>query len=298
MKVDAPIKPPRTTRTKAATTQQLATAAPAPAPALRTLTPNDMLSIAVQRGATVEELDRLITLVERMRGIEAHQAFTRAMVQFKQNPPTIQKTRTASVNSTRADAKDKNYSYKYANLADVCNGIIVQLAGLGISHDHAFQQDGTAITVKCTLTHELGHTKSAQLTAHLDTSGGKNSLQGLGSATSYLERYTLLGVCGLALDDEQDDDGAAGITQDERAELRTEARQLRQRHSASDLAAGKQGKPGEQLLQEARDTADKGHSAFGLYWRNLPEKDRTQLLGDLNDLTERANAATAQEEPK
>lgn len=257
-----------------------------------------MLSIAVQRGATVEELDRLITLVERMRGIEAHQAFTRAMVQFKQNPPTIQKTRTASVSSKRDGAKDANYSYKYANLADVCNSIVQQLAGLGISHDHAFHQDGSAITVKCTLTHELGHTKSAQLTAHLDTSGGKNSLQGLGSATSYLERYTLLGVCGLALDDEQDDDGAAGITQEERKELQTEARQMRQRHSASDLAAGKQGKPSADLLEQARAVADKGHAEFGGYWRNLSEKDRTQLLGDLNDLTDRANAATAHQEAK
>lgn len=258
-----------------------------------------LLHKAIDRGAAVEELDRLIDLMERMRGIEALNAFTHAMVEFKKNPPTIQKNRTANVSSKRADAGEPKYAYQYANLADVCNAIVQQLATLGISHDHSFIQSGDKLTVTTTLTHQLGHSKSASLTSGFDMSGGKNSLQGLGSAVSYLERYTLLAVCGLALDDGQDDDGASGITQTDRAELRAEARNLRQRHSPAEVASRNQSAPAsDELLKEARAKADKGHKEFGLYWRALNDQHRAQLLGELDNLTERANAATAQGEAK
>jgi hypothetical protein len=45
------------------------------------------------------------------------------------------------------------------------------------------------------------------LTSGPDTSGSKNPIQALGSAVSYLQRYTLLSLAGLATED-QDDDGA------------------------------------------------------------------------------------------
>jgi hypothetical protein len=292
------------TKTAAAPSLDVAAVTPAPVPMAAPIANQvqesagmQLLNKAIERGASIEELDRLIDLAERLRAIAAHQAFTRAMVQFKRNPPTIEKTRQAKVDSKKGEGA--SFAYKYANLADVCRGIIQQLAELGITHKHAFKQEGSAITVRCTLTHELGHTDSAELTAHIDTSGGKNSLQGLGSATTYLERYTLLGVCGLALDDEQDDDGQAGITGDERAELRQAAGELRngrgQRQSPQQVA-GRDDKapPPEGLLEQARKAADKGHKEFGPYWRNLTEAQRGQLMPEMANLTERAGAATAQ----
>lgn len=288
-------------RSKAATApqQDLALAPAAPLAPIATTPPESagmqLLRKAVDRGASVEELDKLITLADRLRAIDAHQAFTAAMVEFKKNPPTIEKTRNATVSSKREGARDANYAYKYANLADVCNGIVRQLAALGITHKHTFHQEGASITIKCTLTHLMGHSDSAQLTAHGDTSGGKNSLQGLGSTVTFLERYTLLGVCGLALDDELDDDGANGITAAERAELRTEAANMR-RQTPQQVAGAKGLKAGpapSDLLEEARAKADKGHKVFGPYWRELSEAQRGQLMGEMANLTERANAASA-----
>jgi hypothetical protein len=258
-----------------------------------------LLQKAIERGAGVDELDKLITLADRLRAIAAQQAFTAAMVEFKKNPPTIEKTRNASVSSKREGAKDANYAYKYANLADVCNAIVRQLAALGITHKHTFNQDGSGVTIKCTLTHLMGHSESAQLTAHGDSSGGKNGLQGIGSTITFLERYTLLGVCGLALDDQYDDDGASGITEAERGELQKEAAGMRagrgQRQSPGQIA-GRDGKapPPEELLEQARKAADHGHKHFGEYWRNLTEAQRGKLMPEMNNLTERASAATAQ----
>jgi hypothetical protein len=54
----------------------------------------------------------------------------------------------------------------------------------------------------------MGHSESTSLTAAPDTSGSKNSIQAVGSTITYLERYTLLALTGLAAQG-QDDDGQA-----------------------------------------------------------------------------------------
>ena len=46
--------------------------------------------------------------------------------------------------------------------------------------------------------------------APLDTSGGKNNIQAMGSAVSYLERYTLLAITGLSTKEMDDDGRGAG----------------------------------------------------------------------------------------
>jgi hypothetical protein len=52
--------------------------------------------------------------------------------------------------------------------------------------------------VTCFLRHRLGHEEEgASLAGPADQSGGKNPIQGVGSSTAYLERYTFLATCGL-----------------------------------------------------------------------------------------------------
>lgn len=257
-----------------------------------------LLQQAVARGASIEELDRLITLKERMEASEARQAYVQAMTTFKQNPPAVVKNKTASV--TGRDGK-AGYSYAYADLAAVCGAIVEELAKVGISHSWTTQQGSGIVSVTCTLTHELGHQEHTTLTSGIDQSGGKNPIQAIGSAVKYLERYTLLAITGMAVQDGEDDDGAgAGPTQGERAELRSMAQDIR-RPKPQQVAAGK-GKdvppPSEELVDAARKAADGGHSSFGAFWRGRTELERAQLTPKLEDLTARANAAAAQQAGK
>src|SRR5258708_10458648 len=67
--------------------------------------------------------------------------------------------------------------------------------------------EGGTIRVPCTLTHAQGHSESVSMSAQPDTSGSKNSIQAIGSTTSYLQRYTLFAATGLAPKD-ADTDGA------------------------------------------------------------------------------------------
>ena len=80
------------------------------------------------------------------------------------------------------------------------------------------------MSVICTISHWQGHAESTKLSAAPDNSGSKNSIQAIGSTISYLERYTLLALTGLATHDMDDDGNAASvepITENQIAEINT-----------------------------------------------------------------------------
>ena len=166
-----------------------------------TVTPMHMLQAAMDRGADLDKLQQLMDLQQRWEASEARKAFVGAMTVFKANPPDIIKTKLVSYGNT---------SYKHATLADVCAAAIQGLAQVGISHRWDVDQSDR-ITVTCVLTHELGHSELVSMTAPSDTSGQKNAIQAIASAVSYLQRYTLLSITGLAARDQDDDGQAADV---------------------------------------------------------------------------------------
>jgi len=256
------------------------------------MTPMDMVARMVDRGASIEELQKMMDFAERIEKRDAEKSFVGAMAEFKHNPPRIEKNRRANVSSKKGEGA--SYAYLYANLADVCAAVVHGLAAVGISHKWQTKQQDGHVAVTCTLTHERGHSESTMLSAGLDLSGGKNNLQALGSTVSYLERYTLLAATGLAVDDGQDDDGEAGITQAERQELRGAASDMRRNASpaaAAEKRQGKQAPPPSQLLQRAQTAADQGRDAFGKFWAALQPAERGTLRHDVPDLETRVKNA-------
>jgi hypothetical protein len=171
-----------------------------PVPAV---TPMQMLQLAVEKGASIEMMERLLTLQERWESGEARKAFVVALSAFKAEPPTIVKDKSASFD------KGKTSAYSYARLDQVAAVIGAALSKHGLSSRWETSQADGKIRVTCVLTHAMGHSEKVSLEAGADTSGSKNAIQAIGSAVSYLERYTLLAITGLAASD-QDDDGDKG----------------------------------------------------------------------------------------
>ena len=166
-----------------------------------------MLSIieryATDAGFSVEKMEKMLDQIERMQALSARRAYTEAMAAFKACDVSISKSSRAQF-ATRGGGQ---MGYSYAGLDTVCNAVIPALSEQGLSHQWAEAQEGGRITVTCTLTHREGHSESVSLTAPTDDSGQKNPIQSIGSTVTYLRRYTLLGITGLAPGD--DDDGHA-----------------------------------------------------------------------------------------
>ena len=56
------------------------------------VTPLGILQVAVQQGANVDKLAKLLELQERWQASQARQAYHAAMAKFKQSPPKITRT--------------------------------------------------------------------------------------------------------------------------------------------------------------------------------------------------------------
>lgn len=180
---------------------------------LATYNPNNMIEAAIAKGADLVQLEKLLELQERFEANEARKAYYDAMAKFKANPPSIDKDQTVSYSQT---------SYRHASLANVTSKISKALSEHGLSATWKTAQDDKNISVTCTISHRQGYSESTTLSAAPDDSGKKNSIQAIGSTITYLERYTILAMTGLATH-EADDDGAGSevvhITEDQVNEL-------------------------------------------------------------------------------
>ena len=158
----------------------------------------DALTLAIEKGADLEQIEKLMELQERFEANEARKAYVVAMARFKADPPKIDKDASVKYGQT---------AYKHATLGNVAEKINKGLSEQGLSAAWQTDQKEKTIAVTCKITHILGHSESTTLEAGADTSGAKNSIQAIGSTITYLQRYTLLSLAGLATA-EMDDDGA------------------------------------------------------------------------------------------
>lgn len=175
------------------------------------ITPMGMLQTAVDKGASLEQMQQLMDLQERWEANEARKAYVVAMNDFKANPPTIRKNKHVEYNN-----------YDHATLDHVVRVIGEAMSKHALSFRWDTEQNGS-IKVSCIVTHALGHSERVSLQAEADNSGKKNSIQAIASTVTYLERYTLLAVTGLAAqgidDDGQGSEPAAFISEAQVTEL-------------------------------------------------------------------------------
>ena len=162
--------------------------------------PAEMIRMAVSGNADLSKLEQLLGIQERWEANEARKSYHKAMAEFKANPPRIDKDKKVSYS-----AGSSKVAYNHASLANVVDKISAELSKHGLSASWTTKQNGV-IMVTCKITHIQGHSEETTLSAPSDTSGSKNAIQAIGSTITYLERYTLLGLTGLATED-MDDDG-------------------------------------------------------------------------------------------
>lgn len=156
------------------------------------VTPMEMLNNALTKGASVEMLEKLLTLQEKWESGQARRAFDAALSAAKAEIPVILKNASGHNNKRYAD---------FAAIARVVDPIISKH---GLSYRFRTRQDDR-IHVTCVLSHEAGHSEENTLAGPADSSGSKNAIQAIGSTLTYLQRYSLTQALGLAAS--EDDDG-------------------------------------------------------------------------------------------
>ena len=150
----------------------------------------------------VAKLKELLDLQERWDATQAKKAYVQAMSDFKTNPPEIEKDKAVQYHTQKGDV-----DYKHATLHNVTTKINTELSKHGLTASWVTSQENGSIKVTCKITHVMGHSEQTCLSAPPDATGSKNPIQAIGSTVTYLQRYTLLALTGLATYN-QDVDGA------------------------------------------------------------------------------------------
>jgi hypothetical protein len=203
--------------------------------ALVPVTPMDMLNRAVSSGASLDMVEKLMTLQERWEGNQARKAFDEAIAAAKAQIPPIERNATGHNNK------------RYANFAAIATVVDPILSQHGLSYRFRTTQTDK-ISVTCILSHKAGHSEETTLAGPADSSGNKNAIQAIGSTLTYLQRYSLVQMLGLAA--AADDDGKAGWN---RRDHHTRAG----RQSAR--AAGSERQGPRQVPQMGQGREDRGH---------------------------------------
>lgn len=185
----------------------------------------------------VAKLERLLVVRDQWAATEARNAFNVSFAAFKAEAVVIVKNKGV----TDGPLKGK----RYAELHSVVNAVTPLLSRHGLSHSWKLTKDEKDwIEVTCSLKHVLGHVETVSMAGPPDSGGAKNAIQSRASTITYLERYTLKAVCGLAEQEDDNDGNGSG------------EKRLDEGAAADHIAA-----------IDAADTEDALKKAFGSAWK-------------------------------
>lgn len=152
-----------------------------------------------------ERINQALDLYERISKMKARMAFDAAIARAKAKIPPILKSTTVEYQGR--DASKTATKYDHETLADIAKVVDPILGEHGLSYRfRATSRLNEPVRVTCIVSHELGYFEETELESGRDDSGGKNAVQAVGSALTYLQRYTLRLALGLAAE-KRDTDG-------------------------------------------------------------------------------------------
>ncbi|WP_226552944.1 ERF family protein [Celeribacter naphthalenivorans] len=160
--------------------------------------------VVLNPDADLDKLERMLVMKERMDSQNARVAFSAALSAARAEIPPIIKDATVDFTSQKGRTH-----YKHETLAGIAKQIDPILSAHGLSYRFRTDQGNGGVRVTCIIEHAQGHSEETSLSGSPDTSGSKNGFQAVGSAVTYLQRYTLKAALGLSAEVDDDAQGAA-----------------------------------------------------------------------------------------
>jgi len=170
------------------------------------LSPEGLIALAIRSGTSVDALERLMTLRERLHAEQARAAFFTALTAFQARCPIIPKTKKARIQSATG-----SYEYNFAPLDQLAKTIAPHLEACGLSYtfNTVFQDNAQIVT--CYVHHVMGHTEESTFTSPIDPTARMNAMQKSGSSRTYGKRYALEDALGITSGSDDDDARATGL---------------------------------------------------------------------------------------
>lgn len=182
---------------------------------------NPMISmierVAMDPEASIEKLERMLAMKERLEADEAKKQFNFAFAKCQREIPTVLKNK-----------RNQQTNSNYADLAAIESAVMPTVNAHGFSM--RFFPTASAIEghygVDCVVSHESGHSEIQHADIPADMNGlkgnaNKTATHAFGSTMSYGRRYLLCMIWNIATSDDDGNQGGASksITADQFVEL-------------------------------------------------------------------------------
>jgi hypothetical protein len=170
--------------------------------------------VALDPQADVEKLDRVMAMYERLNAREAELAYNAAKGRILKKLVGIKfvKNRPALYEIEKGKPQKGTYeAFKYAPLEEIDKHLrpLLLEEEMDLSYSDEPREHGW-IVIRGRLKHlPSGYFEDSFMPAPLDTSGGKSTVQGVGSTNSYLRRYIACNIFNIVVVGD-DDDGNGG----------------------------------------------------------------------------------------
>jgi hypothetical protein len=174
------------------------------------MTPMDMLSSAIERGADIATIKELMALRKELELEESKQAFDGAM-----------KDAQAEMVPVVKDKDNAQTKSKYASYAALDRAVrpIYTKYGFSLTFDTGNADDTSEVRMLCDVSRDGRYTRQYHIDMPADGKGAKGGdvmtkTHATGSATRYGMRYLLIMIFNIAIADKADDDGNAAAQLD------------------------------------------------------------------------------------
>ena len=170
--------------------------------------------LALDPRADAEKLERMTALYERLKAKEAELAYNAAKGRVLRKLAGIKIVKNRAVLNEIEKGKPQqgtHQAFKYASLEEIDRHLRPLLAEENMDLSYSDEPgEGGYILIRGRLKHlPGGHYEDSLMPAPPDTTGGKSSVQAVGSTNSYLRRYVACNIFNIVVVGD-DDDGTGG----------------------------------------------------------------------------------------
>jgi hypothetical protein len=163
--------------------------------------PETLLAKAIEHNSSIDILERLLALRERLAAERARMEFFAALAAFQGECPIIPKRDNATI-VTKSGA---HFSYAFAPLDDIVRVTVPLLAARGLATRVEISIDAGQLCATCVVHHIGGHSEVSTFRVPIATGDRMNPAQQVASASTYARRYAYCNALGILTGDEDDD---------------------------------------------------------------------------------------------
>lgn len=177
----------------------------------QSLSVDSFITQAIDKGMSVEVMEKLFALREKVMASQAKEAYMKAMAKCQGELPVIEKKKEGGKTNSGAVA------YKYAPIEQIVFQVKDIIKENGFSYSFKSETLADKVKVRCTATHILGHSEFSEV--EFPNSKGTNIMsapQVIAATITFGKRYAFCDVFGITVGGEDDDARSAGKGKEEK----------------------------------------------------------------------------------